>query len=65
MNNLPPLKPLVSFRAAARHNSFTKAAHELNLTHGAVSRAVKQLEEFFGFELFEKNKPNVVIADII
>lgn len=54
MNNLPPLKPLVSFRAAARHSSFTKAAHELNLTHGAVSRAVKQLEEFFGFELFER-----------
>lgn len=62
MNNLPPLKPLISFRAAARHSSFTKAAHELNLTHGAVSRAVKQLEEYFGFELFQRRNRGLFLT---
>lgn len=63
MNNLPPLKPLISFRAASRHSSFTKAAHELNLTHGAVSRAVKQLEEYFGFELFERRNRGLFLTE--
>ncbi|WP_051249541.1 LysR substrate-binding domain-containing protein [Maridesulfovibrio zosterae] len=63
MNNLPPLKPLISFRAAARYSSFTKAAHELNLTHGAVSRAVKQLEEFFGFDLFERRNRRLFLTE--
>ena len=63
MNNLPPLKPLLSFRSAAKHSSFTKAAYELNLTHGAVSRAVKQLEEFFGFELFERRNRGLFLTE--
>lgn len=63
MDNLPPLKPLISFRSAAKYNSFTKAAHELNLTHGAVSRAVKQLEEFFGFELFERRNRRFFLTE--
>jgi DNA-binding transcriptional LysR family regulator len=62
MNSLPPLKPLVSFRSAARHSSFTKAAQELNLTHGAVSRAVKQLEEFYGFKLFERRNRGLFLT---
>ncbi len=63
MNNIPPLKPLVSFRAAAKHQSLTKAAQELHLTHGAVSRAVKQLEEFFGFELFTRRNRGLFITE--
>jgi DNA-binding transcriptional LysR family regulator len=54
---------LASFRAAARHGSFTKAAEELHVTHGAVSRAVKQLEEFFGFELFERRNRGIHLTD--
>lgn len=63
MTNLPPLKPLTSFQAAAKHQSFTKAAHELHLTHGAVSRAVKQLEEFFGFNLFTRRNRGLFLTE--
>jgi len=51
---LPPLNALKSFDAAARLLSFSKAAEELRLTHGAVSRAVKQLEDFLGLDLFKR-----------
>lgn len=51
---LPPLKALAGFEAAARHLSFTKAARELNLTHGAVSRQVKALEQALGVTLFRR-----------
>lgn len=49
---LPPLNPLRAFEAAARHRSFTKAAEELNVTQGAVSRHVRALEDRLGFPLF-------------
>ena len=62
MKNIPPLKPLISFRSASRYSSFTKAAHELNLTHGAVSRAVKQLEEYYGFDLFERRNRGLYLT---
>ncbi|WP_309083193.1 transcriptional regulator GcvA [Chelativorans sp.] len=51
---LPPLTHLPAFDAAARHLSFTKAAAELNLTHGAISRAIRTLEERLGTRLFER-----------
>jgi LysR family glycine cleavage system transcriptional activator len=51
---LPPLNALPDFEAAARHLSFTKAAEELNVTHGAVSRQVKSLEEYLGVPLFRR-----------
>lgn len=51
---LPPLNALRGFDAAARHLSFTKAAEELNLTQGAVSRQVKELELHLGQELFRR-----------
>lgn len=49
---LPPLNALPSFEAAARHLSFSKAADELHVTHGAVSRAVRHLEDQLGARLF-------------
>jgi predicted transcriptional regulator len=45
---LPPLNSLRAFEAAARHLSFTLAAEELHVTQGAVSRAVKGLEDHLG-----------------
>ncbi len=51
---IPPLNPLRAFEAAARHMSFTKAAEEMNVTQGAVSRQVKVLEEYLGFGLFAR-----------
>jgi LysR family glycine cleavage system transcriptional activator len=47
----PPLNALPSFEAAARHLSFSKAADELRVTHGAVSRAVRNLEDHLGVQL--------------
>ena len=49
------LRQLTVFRTAARHGSFTRAAHELGLTQPAVSLQIKQLEELFGLPLFERD----------
>jgi len=54
MRKLPPLNAVRAFEAAARHISFTKAADELRVTHGAVSRQVALLEDWFGVKLFRR-----------
>ena len=51
---LPPLNALRAFEAAARYESFSAAAEELNVTHGAISHQVKALEEWLGMPLFER-----------
>ena len=51
---LPPLNALRAFEAAARHASITRAADELFVTHGAVSRQIKGLEEALGVALFKR-----------
>jgi LysR family glycine cleavage system transcriptional activator len=51
---LPPLNPLRAFEATARHGSLSKAAGELNVTHGAVSHQIKALEQSLGVRLFER-----------
>lgn len=60
-----PLPPLASFRffdAAARCGSFVQAAAELHVTHGAVSRQVRQLEEALGVTLFERRNRAVFLT---
>ncbi|UVT00111.1 LysR substrate-binding domain-containing protein [Burkholderia glumae] len=52
---LPPLQCLVSFDAAARLGNFTRAAEELNVTQGAVSKQVVKLEQFLGTQLFVRD----------
>ncbi len=59
---LPPLTTLPAFDAAARHLSFTKAAAELHVTHGAVSRAIRNLEEQLGTRLFERGTRSVQLT---
>ncbi|MBS0555556.1 MAG: transcriptional regulator GcvA [Proteobacteria bacterium] len=49
---LPPLSALRMFEAAARLGSFSRAADELFVTHGAVSHQIRALEEQLGFPLF-------------
>ncbi len=49
---LPPLNPLRAFEAAARHLSVSRAAEELNVTHGAVSHQIKSLETTLNLSLF-------------
>lgn len=56
---LPSLQALRCFEAAARLEHFSRAAEELHLTHGAVSRAVRLLEEDLGLALFERHKQRV------
>jgi len=51
---LPPLNALRCFEAAARHRSFSRAAGELHVTQSAVSHQVRQLEDWFGIMLFER-----------
>lgn len=50
--SLPSLNALAAFEAAARHLSLTRAAGELNVTPGAVSKQVKMLEDEIGRALF-------------
>src|SRR6476659_2655929 len=59
---LPPLSALRPFEAAARLESFTKAAAELHLTHGAVSHQVRALEEHLGTSLFARHGKRVALT---
>lgn len=52
--SLPSLNALRAFESAARHLSFTKAAHELNVTPAAISHQIKALEELLGVSLFQR-----------
>nr|WP_310144252.1 transcriptional regulator GcvA [Burkholderia ambifaria] len=60
---LPPLNSLRAFEAAARLGSFTLAADELCVTHGAISRHVQQLEAWLGRPLFERHNRRVELTD--
>ena len=51
-DRLPPLQTLRAFEAAARLLSMTRAAEELHLTHGAISRHSRTLEDDLGTPLF-------------
>lgn len=53
---LPPLATLQAFEAAVRHQSYTRAAQELALTHGAISHHITALEERLAVKLFERDK---------
>jgi LysR family glycine cleavage system transcriptional activator len=53
-DRLPPLRSLQAFEATARHLSFSRAAKELFVTHGAVSRQVRLLESRLNVRLLER-----------
>jgi LysR family glycine cleavage system transcriptional activator len=52
MRRLPPMNSLRAFEAVVRLGSFTAAARELGVTHGAISRQIKIIEGFLGTRLF-------------
>src|SRR3989440_6760678 len=60
---LPSLNVLKAFEAAARHESFTRAAEELCVTQGAVSHQVKALEAELGIKLFNRKRQRLVITE--
>lgn len=64
LRRLPSIISLNCFEVAARTESFTKAAEELCLTQSAVSRQIKNLEEFVGCLLFERVKQRLYLTDI-
>lgn len=59
---LPSTQALLCFEAAARHQSFTRAAQELALTQGAVSRQVAALEDLVGVPLFKRSQHGMVLT---
>ncbi len=63
LQELPPLNALRSFEAAARLQSITLAAQELYVTHGAISKQVRLLENFLGFSLFVRQHRQLALTD--
>ena len=51
---LPPLNAVRAFEAASRHLNLSRAAEELGVTQGAISKQVIALEDFIGVQLFER-----------
>lgn len=61
--DLPPLNALRAFEAAARLQSVSQAAEELHVTHGAVSRQLRTLEEHLGLALFAREGRGLKLTD--
>lgn len=61
---LPPLSAIRVFEAAARHQSFTKAAAELGMTQAAVSYQIKVLEDRIGAPLFLRRPRQVSLTEV-
>jgi LysR family glycine cleavage system transcriptional activator len=57
-----PLETLRGFEAAARTGSFSSAAAQLNITHGAISRQIAKLEQWLGSKLFERGARGVTLT---
>ncbi len=60
---IPSTLALSSFEAAARHESFTKAADELAVTQSAICRQIASLEGFLGLKLFRRDRRGVVLTE--
>ncbi|QBR01807.1 transcriptional regulator GcvA [Paraburkholderia pallida] len=62
-DRLPPLQTLRAFEATGRLLSMTLAAEELHVTHGAVSRHIKTLENHLGVALFQRLTRRIVLTE--
>ena len=66
--DIPSLSALRAFEAAARLDSFSAAARELNVTHAAIAQHVRALEDHFSQSLMERDgraMPNVILGDTV
>src|SRR5918995_1110597 len=61
-SKLPPMSAIRVFEAAARHQSFTRAAEELGMTQAAVSYQIRMLEDRVGTPLFTRLPRQVVLT---
>lgn len=59
----PDIVNLQTFECAARHQNFSRAAEELNLTQSAVSRQIAELEQQTGVQLFERIRRRVILSN--
>ncbi|MES0827996.1 LysR family transcriptional regulator [Ruegeria sp. SCP11] len=62
-SSLRHLNALRAFEAAARHQSISRAAEELNVSHSVVSQHVKTLEDWFGTELFVRSGNRITLSE--
>ncbi len=62
MKDLPPLRSLIAFEAAVRHQSFSKAAEELFVTPGAVGQMIRKLESWLGVKLFLREVRRIAVT---
>ena len=62
-STIPSASALIAFACAARHGSFTQAAHELATSQSAVSRHVARLEKHLGAPLFERSRTGVRLTE--
>jgi len=60
--HIPSLSCLLAFEASARHQSFTRAADDLCVTQGAVSKLIKVLEEELGTLLFVREGKKLILT---
>jgi LysR family glycine cleavage system transcriptional activator len=63
MEKLPPLNAVRAFEVAARAGSFTLAGSELGVSSAAVSQQVRNLEDWFGKQLFVRNGNRIALTD--
>jgi DNA-binding transcriptional LysR family regulator len=62
-SELPPLNAIRAFEAAARRGSFVEAAKDLHVTHWAIGKQIRHLEDWLGVALFERRARGVALTD--
>ena len=62
-DELPPLNAIRAFEAAGRRSSFVEAARDLHVTHWAVGKQVRLLEDWLGVPLFERRTRGIALTD--
>ena len=62
MKRLPPLNALRAFDASVRTSSFTRAGETLHVTQGAISRQIKQLEDWLGKPVFVRHYQGLILT---
>jgi LysR family transcriptional regulator, glycine cleavage system transcriptional activator len=63
LETLPPLNAIRAFEAAARLGSFAKAAAELHVTHWAIGKQVRLLEDWMGMPLFWRRSRGIDLTE--
>jgi LysR family transcriptional regulator, glycine cleavage system transcriptional activator len=61
--SLPPLNAVRAFEAAARRGSFVEAAADLNVTHWAIGKQIRLLEDWLGVPLFERRSSGIALIE--